>query len=58
MPLFSNKLFAVPLVVHFNEIKLVKEDDIADKERWSKNIGAKVGSMMVVGEGESTFKAL
>lgn len=28
-------------VVHFNEIKLVKEDDIEDKERWSKNIGAK-----------------
>jgi len=28
-------------VVHFNEIKLVKEDDIEDKNRWSKNIGAK-----------------
>lgn len=28
-------------VVHFNEIKLVKEDDIEDKERWSKNISEK-----------------
>jgi len=28
-------------VVHFNEIKLVEEDDIKDKKRWLKNIGAK-----------------
>jgi len=28
-------------VVHFNEIKLAEEDDIEDKKRWLKNIGAK-----------------
>lgn len=25
----------------FNEMKLVKEDEIEDKKRWSKNIGEK-----------------
>jgi len=43
VPLFSNKLFRGTPVVHFNEIKLVKEDDIEDKERQSKNIGAMCG---------------
>lgn len=41
-------------VVHFNEIKLVKEDDIEDKERRSKNIVGKWDG----GQRKGTFKAL
>lgn len=53
------RVFVLPVnfvaaVVRFNEIKLVKEDDVGNKERRSKNIGAKE----VGGQGQETFKAL
>lgn len=33
--------FCRTVVINFNEMKLVKEDEIEDKKRWSKNIGEK-----------------